>query len=211
MMNFPIRRLLHSPAAWRPSWRACALAAVLAALGACGGGGDGGSTGATGAALSPAVAPPAASPVVLDASSSCGLVNFKATLLQQINDARASARSCGAAVMPAVPALAWNDLLFSAAARHSRDMAQNDYFAHDSQDGRTPGQRIEAEGYLWRAFGENIAAGQLTVTEVMGDWLASPGHCSNLMSANVVNVGVSCVQQAGSTFGTYWTMDLGSL
>jgi uncharacterized protein YkwD len=146
--------------------------------------------------------------VALDAGTSCDLPDFRASLLQQINAARTSARSCGGTALPAVSPLAWNDRLFSAAARHSRDMAQNNYFSHTGLDGRSSSQRISAEGYAWSWSGENIAAGQSSVATVMNGWLASEGHCRNIMRAEYRDVAVSCVQRTGSTYGRYWTMVL---
>lgn len=146
--------------------------------------------------------------VALDASTTCGLPDFRNSLLQQINAARATARTCGATSMPAVSALTWNDRLFSAAARHSQDMATNNYFSHTGLDGRSAAQRIAAEGYAWSWVGENIAAGQSSVTAVMNGWLASEGHCANIMRAEYRDVAVSCVQRSGNTYGRYWTMAL---
>jgi uncharacterized protein YkwD len=70
------------------------------------------------------------------------------------------------------------------------------------------GQRITATGYVWSSYGENIAAGQRTMASVMTGWQNSAGHCANLMSSGVTQIGLSCVKAAGSTYGTYWTMDL---
>ena len=163
---------------------------------------------------SPSVPPSAPAPVAvagligLDASTSCGMPGFQADLLQQINTARAIARQCGANAMPAAAPLSWNARLFSAAARHSRDMARNDYFSHTSLDGRSMGERVSNEGYAWTAVAENIAAGQGSVSAVMATWLSSPGHCANIMRANHAHVAVSCVHQTGSRYGRYWTMVL---
>lgn len=194
--------------------------AVLLAVAACGGGGGGG--GGDGAAAEGSIGvptPPATSggsgtvgggstPVALDASTSCGLPDFRNDLLQAINAARAVARSCGGTAMPAVPPLTWNDQLFSASARHSADMANNNYFSHASLDGRSMAQRVSAEGYAWSWVGENIAAGQSSVSVVMNGWLASPGHCVNIMAAAPRDVAVACVQRSGTTYGRYWTMNL---
>jgi uncharacterized protein YkwD len=197
-----------------PSRRSCSLALVLSSallgLSACGGGGGEGGAEAAGdtAGLSPSTAGGGSGLVALDARTSCALPDFRRDLLQQINTARAVARSCGATVMPAAPPLAWNDRLFSAAARHSEDMAVNDYFSHTGLDGRSSAQRVAAEGYAWSWVGENIAAGPPSVSQVMKGWLASPGHCANIMRAEYSEVGVSCVQRSGSTYGQYWTMAL---
>jgi uncharacterized protein YkwD len=111
--------------------------------------------------------------------------------------------------MPPVAQLAWNDALFSAAARHSADMARRDYFEHASPEGHRVGARVTSEGYSWRAVGENIAGGDRTVDGVMRGWTASESHCRNMMSAEFSEVGVACVERSNSTWGTYWTMVLG--
>jgi len=182
---------------------ALATGLLLAGLAACGGGDSE-------RAPSPSLSYNAAGRVVLDAASSCELPNFRADLTAQINAARAQARFCGSEWMPAVGPLNWNDLLFSAAARHANDMAQHNYFDHIGLDGRTPSQRISAEGYQWSHAGENIAAGQTSVASVMGGWLASPGHCANLMHRPYIDVGVACVlAPTGASYSRYWAMKLG--
>lgn len=199
---------------------ASVLAGAVLCLAACGGGGGGSSeSGAEPSSGTVGLSPPSASGgsgtvgsgaslVALDARTSCDLPDFRNSVLQQINAARAVARSCGATAMPAAAPLAWNDRLFSAAARHSSDMAVNNYFSHTGLDGRSAAQRVAAEGYAWSWVGENIAAGQSSVSVVVGGWLASPGHCANIMRAEYRDVGVSCVRQSGSTYGRYWTMTL---
>ncbi len=182
---------------------------------ACGGGGDEGADAVPTLTPAPVVDDGGSGGVaapsglwVLNASTSCGLPDFRAGLLQQINAARATGRTCGGTAWPAVRSLEWNDLLFSASAKHAADMALNGYFDHTSLDGRTLGQRVTAEGYNWRAVGENIAAGQSSVSAVMQGWLSSAGHCRNLMSSNFNDVGVACVVAARGT--PYWVMKLGA-
>ena len=196
------------------------LGALLTLTACGGGGGGGGNAGASGGADTTVGVPSPPSSaggastgggstlVALDANTSCNLPDFRNSLLQQINAARAVARSCGGTAMPAVAPLAWNNALFSAAARHSTDMAANNYFSHTGLDGRSAAQRIAAEGYAWSWVGENIAAGQSSVSTVMSGWLASAGHCANIMRAEYQDVGVSCVQRSGTTYGRYWTMTL---
>ncbi|MDG5975520.1 hypothetical protein H010_09681 [Hydrogenophaga taeniospiralis CCUG 15921] len=181
-----------------PAWLGVGAVGV-ALLIACGGGGGSDAPGSD---------PSASGLLPLDASTSCDLPDFQAALLRQVNAARARARSCGSTALPAVPPLAWDARLFSAAARHSTDMAVHDYFSHTGRDGRTVDQRVLAEGYAWTSVGENIAAGPPSVPAVVAGWLDSPGHCSNLMRAGYVHVGVACVQRSGSTYGRYWTMVL---
>ncbi len=153
--------------------------------------------------------PPPAPGGTLTAANTCGLGNFQADLMTLINQARASARTCGSTAYPTAAPLAWNGKLFDAAAAHSADMATKNYFSHTSQDGRTFDQRITAAGYSWSNIGENIAAGQSSASSVMAGWMASAGHCSNIMNSSFTQVGVACVINNSATFRTYWTMDLG--
>lgn len=137
----------------------------------------------------------------------------EAEVLQLTNAARASGYTCTDAksntttVMPAVPALAWDARLAYAARSHSADMAAKNYFSHTSPDGTAFSTRITRAGYVWSAAGENIAAGQDTPAHVVGDWLASYGHCKNLMSAGFTDLGVGVA--TGGSYGIYWTQDFG--
>jgi uncharacterized protein YkwD len=80
---------------------------------------------------------------------------------------------------------------------------------HSSPDGKRVAQRATAEGYKWRAIGENIAGGDTSVDALMAGWIASSTHCRNMMDPGFTEVGVACVQRNGTTWGTYWTMVLG--
>ncbi len=195
------------------------LFGALLLLAACGGGG--------GDAPAPAAAAPASAPAPAPAtgagapspapetpastSATCGIADFAASALTRINAVRAAGANCGAnGVFPPVPALAWNAPLSSAASAHSADMAALNYFSHTSADGRTLGSRVTAAGYSWSRLGENIAAGYAGIDSVMSGWVASDGHCANLMSANFTQVGLACVPgTSASSYNTYWTMDLG--
>ncbi len=104
--------------------------------------------------------------------------------------------------------LLWNRALAEAAEQHSVDMAARRYFDHADPDGKRVSNRVLAQGYRWRVVGENLAGGDTTVAGVMAGWLGSPAHCKNLMGPAYAEVGVSCVRQPGSQWGTYWTMVL---
>jgi uncharacterized protein YkwD len=88
-------------------------------------------------------------------------------------------------------------------------MARRNYFDHATPEGKHVGPRVTAEGYSWRAIGENIAGGDRTIDGVMRGWTASEGHCRNMMSPEYSEIGVACVERGGTTWGTYWTMVLG--
>jgi uncharacterized protein YkwD len=83
-------------------------------------------------------------------------------------------------------------------------MQSKNYFSHTSKDGRSPGDRIIAQGFNWSAYGENIARGQTSEAAVMNGWLNSEGHCKNIMNARFTYVGVGMEKN-------YWTQLFGSL
>jgi uncharacterized protein YkwD len=199
---------------------------------ACGGGGDGESTGTTATTPAPvqvttpapatpatvavpgtsAPAPAPVAPVAAAVDVNCGLngaAGIQAEVMQRVNALRAAGAVCGSTAYAATGPLAWNSLLLQAASGHSSDMAQNNYFSHTSQDGRTMVQRVVATGYTYSALGENIAAGQSTVESVITGWTNSPGHCQNLMNSAFRDIGVACVRSDTSNYRYYWTMVLG--
>jgi uncharacterized protein YkwD len=192
-------------ARWTIRW---ALVGVLAVLSACGGGGD---APAPSPASAPAPGPSPAPAPTATAESTCGLSDFVVRAMARINQWRATGATCGSrgAFAPAT-ALVWNDLLTQAADGHSRDMVANNFFDHVGSDGSTLGSRVTATGYAWRSLGENIAAGQITIEQVVDGWIASEGHCANLLNPAFAEVGLACVSGTTSTtYRTYWTMDLG--
>lgn len=107
-----------------------------------------------------------------------------------------------------LPVLNSNRDLEDAALGHSRDMAQRDYFSHTSQDGTKFSARLTRAGYDWIFAGENIAAGHDTAQEVMKGWMASEGHCENILSGGFTDIGVGVATGPGS-YGIYWTQDFG--
>src|SRR5688572_20445115 len=107
----------------------------------------------------------------------------QATLLQVVNNLRQSGCTCGSTVMPPVAAVTWNDQLAVAALNHSNDMNTNNYFSHTALNGSTPGDRISAAGYAWKAYGENIAKGYSSEQAVIDGWLKSEDHCKNIMGS----------------------------
>lgn len=128
-------------------------------------------------------------------------------ILALVNEARATARTCGDEDHPARGPLTLDPRLDAAAQGHARDMASHDYFSHDSRDGSNVGDRVTREGYTWSTVGENIAAGQRTAEEVMRGWLDSPGHCSNIMSGNYTHLGVGRATNSASRYGIYWVQN----
>lgn len=53
---------------------------------------------------------------------------------------------------------------------------------------------------------ENIAAGYGSIDSVVAGWLASDGHCANLMGASYTQIGMACATSSAN--GNNWTLDL---
>jgi uncharacterized protein YkwD len=152
-------------------------------------------------------AKPAATPVKPSGSSggssgsgtpAKGLSTQAVQVLQLTNSERAKA-GC--------KALTVSSKLTTAAQAHSADMAKNNYFAHDSQDGTSPFERIKQAGYNFRAAAENIAYGQPTAASVMDAWMNSPGHKANILNCTYTQIGVGYATRSGTP---YWTQDFGT-
>jgi uncharacterized protein YkwD len=123
-------------------------------------------------------------------------------LLDAVNAARAVPRMCGDQTFGATAPVAWDGRLEHAAQRHTVDMVAHGNLAHTGSDGSTVGDRVTRAGYQWRRVGENIARAGLSGPEVVELWLASPGHCANVMHPGYVEMGVAGLDG-------YWTQVFG--
>jgi uncharacterized protein YkwD len=98
--------------------------------------------------------------------------------------------------------------LAGAASSHSRSMAVEGYFAHESSDGSAFWRRIQhyysSRGYHLWAVGENLvwASPNLTAKQAVQSWLKSPAHRANLLSSRWHQIGLSAVHSTGAP-GTY--------
>ncbi len=129
-----------------------------------------------------------------------GQNDFREKILKSVNDMRIKGFNCSGTVVPPVAKLTWNAQLETSSMRHAKDMAQNNFFSHTSQNGDEVDTRISAAGYEWSFVGENIAQGYDEIAPVMQGWKESYGHCVQLMSDEVTEVGAA-------QYGTYWVMN----
>lgn len=129
-------------------------------------------------------------------------------VLELVNAARAEPRRCGPQRLPAAPPLRLEESLNRAALAHARDMAARGAMGHAGSDGSTPAERAMRAGYAWTIVGENVAAGPPTPEEAVQGWLASPGHCANLMHADFTEMGLAYAVNPASPGGIYWAQVL---
>lgn len=189
---------VRNAASRRPPAASAVLLGLL--LAACGGAGDDAPASTATLAASGTATTPAGASTSLDVASA----------LDQLNAARAVARTCGTTQMPAVAPLRWSAALEQAAIGHSEWMQANNVFSHTGAGNSSVGTRATAAGYEWKMVGENIAAGQPGVASVIAAWLASPGHCMNIMHPDFVDVGLAMKPGTSSnTYRTWWTLDFG--
>jgi uncharacterized protein YkwD len=127
------------------------------------------------------------------------------SVLALINEKRTQIQTCGSDIMPAVAEVTWNDTLTLAAQTHSESMANYNYFSHVGIDDSTVGTRVTAQGYTWSYVAENIAAGQTSAQDVVDTWMESEGHCLNIMSENVTEMGLACSSNSSADYRYYWT------
>lgn len=148
----------------------------------------------------------------LRAGTLSGNLSFEDEVIRLTNDARRRGYDCATKTFPdqarGLVALRRNTQLDVAARAQSAAMALNDYFAHESPlDGSKPADRATSSGYAWWNIAENIASGQETPASVVTAWLQSHGHCVNIMSADLTEIGVSYVLSAQNR--PYWTQVFG--
>lgn len=136
-------------------------------------------------------------------------VEKERAVLDLVNAARAEGRDCASLAREPAGALAWNEELAWASRWHAEDMARGRYFAHESQDGRTPFERMEAAGYDGFPRSENIAAGDIDPGAVVEGWMGSDGHCQNIMDPEANELGVGYVDDAASEWTHYWVQSFG--
>ena len=108
-----------------------------------------------------------------------------------------------------LPRLAANGRLNRSAQRWTNVMVDDRAFTH----GADFASRITAVGFNWSNVGENIATGFATPASVVRAWMASTGHCQNILNPDFrfVGTGVDAASAgAGEAPGT-WTQDFGLL
>lgn len=125
---------------------------------------------------------------------------WRKVMLARMNAIRAAA---GVAPLQPCPALR------RSAQEYATLMSTRDHYGHVGPDGSQPQERMRRQGYVWSAIGENIAAGQRSVDEVMAAWEDSAGHYANLVNPAYRHVGLGHWSSAGSRYGDYWVQDFG--
>jgi len=139
-------------------------------------------------------------PVVSQAGNCTYTTNdgYVQTLIQLINAARADVGRA---------ALTVNQQLMNAAQGHSLDMACNDFLEHSGSDGTWVGDRFVNAGYSGSYRLEVIAIG--LPQDAMNQWKNDPDHWDAIINSRVKEIGVGYVYNKFSSYGGYWTVNMG--
>jgi uncharacterized protein YkwD len=96
----------------------------------------------------------------------------------------------------------------AAAQRRAEDMIErDDFYAHDTPEGLTPGDRISRAGYPFATCGENNnrvseldvgEPGREELREAFESWMESSGHRENILNpaSHEIGIGLSTGQYA---------------
>lgn len=108
--------------------------------------------------------------------------------------------------MMGLHALKIDERLVRGARKHSIEMRQLGYFAHESPTPAlaSPGHRARREGY-GGGVGENIAQGPTTGQQAFDGWFHSSGHHRNMLMPGWTEMG------CGQSGRAYWTQLFGAL
>jgi len=101
--------------------------------------------------------------------------------------------------------LFYSQTLEKAADDEAQDLWVRNFFSHTNPDGQGPGDRALEAGFCHQYVGENIAAGQTTVDQVMEAWEASPNHNANMLDPDYRYVGMGISTDARGR--KYWVQE----
>ena len=179
----------------RPRHRLIAILACAAAVAGVGAGG----AAAAGAAAGAGAAGSHTCANAHVAATASNLKRMRAAVLCLVNHQRTSR---------GLPALREDTRLDRAAQGWSSHMVATHQFTH----GHNFAGRISAQGYNWSAAGENIATGYPDPSSVVAGWMASAGHCRNILDPSFRAIGIGMVARPVTGYASgpaTWTQDFG--
>src|SRR3954447_22713309 len=119
-----------------------------------------------------------------------------------------------------LPPLNSNSQLAQAASGMCKRMVSEQFFAHETPDGKNVVDRVEPTGYIpnsgdW-VVGENLAWGSgalSTPQAIVNGWMNSPGHRANILAPDYKDIGLSAAlgsPSASVSGGTVYVNDFGA-
>jgi len=100
--------------------------------------------------------------------------------------------------------LKWNEKAAGVARKHSQDMFAKGYFAHENLEGKSPFDRMQEGGIVFKVAGENLAYAA-TVELAHNGLMRSPGHRANILEVDYGTVGIGVID--GGIYGKMFTQN----
>lgn len=124
--------------------------------------------------------------------TSSGTSQDERAMLDLVNEARSKAGTTP---------LAFDAELLKVARLKADDMAQNNYFAHQSPKYGSPFDMMRTYGITFKTAGENIAGNQ-TIQGAFNAWMNSEGHKKNILNPkfNLSGIGIVSSKSFGKIF-----------
>ena len=126
-------------------------------------------------------------------SQSPSTATMETQVIEQINQIR---------LQKGLSELRFNEKLTVVARRYSKEMAEKNFFSHNSPEGDTVVERVRAEGVYYIMVGENLFKGTnlpQPVSIAVNGWMNSPGHRANILRPEYRETGVG-VWRIGNTY-----------
>lgn len=101
-----------------------------------------------------------------------------------------------------------NPKLDKAAQLKGEDMANKQYFSHNSPDGVTPWHWFRKVGYNFLYAGENLAINFTDSSDVEKAWLNSPTHRANIMNVEFREIGIATVRGMYNNYPTIYIVQM---
>jgi hypothetical protein len=92
-----------------------------------------------------------------------------------------------------LPALKFNSSLAQSAQAKAQDMFANNYWAHNSPQGKTPWDFFRAVKYDYSVAGENLAKDFYDTDTLIAAWMKSPTHRANMVNSKYQEIGIAVV------------------
>jgi len=89
--------------------------------------------------------------------------------------------------------LTYNPVLSESAKSKAEDMFSNNYWAHNSPQGKTPWTFFDTAGYKYSVAGENLAKDFYDTDSLLKAWMNSPTHKENIVNNKYQEIGIAVV------------------
>jgi len=87
-----------------------------------------------------------------------------------------------------------NPLLTKAAYAKAENLLKNDYFSHNSPDGKKFSAWVREADYTYTVVGENLAMGFSSNEAIINAWMQSPKHRENILRPEYNDIGLAVLK-----------------